>query len=365
MAVGPIVRENVNTKSKYRFRTGWNTSPGERRKPLPYESLYSNLEVNPPDYPTWANNSGPFHYANTAYGRGNPSLQDIEYVCRAKLRSYVTDRIQGGLNLAEFGQTVGLLATLARGAINPLQTLGNLFNKAARKRGSRTSHKGKRAKVVKEESETWGDSLLLGDVPNAYLAFKFGVEPVMQDAYGLMEILKAGAAPYEERIKATHRALRAFSQTRGNFQWSVEEYHAVVVKTGATFSVENANIWQLNQLGLINPVSVAWEVVPLSFILNWFYPIGQFLSSATDFAGLSVKDGWTLRSDQFTGHHVYSQYPWPPMEEVGSGFVSRRTLGLLDLEPPTFVRIPMNLGQAVSAGVILIQRLGGIKSSIV
>jgi hypothetical protein len=32
-------------------------------------------------------------------------------------------------------------------------------------------------------------------------------------------------------------------------------------------------------LGLVNPAEIAWEVVPYSFVVDWFLPIGSYISA--------------------------------------------------------------------------------------
>lgn len=56
------------------------------------------------------------------------------------------------------------------------------------------------------------------------------------------------------------------------------------------YKIVNHNLNTLNQLGLINPARTAWNVVPFSFIVDWFSNVGQVLGSLTDFAGLSISD---------------------------------------------------------------------------
>jgi hypothetical protein len=51
--------------------------------------------------------------------------------------------------------------------------------------------------------------------------------------------------------------------------------------------VDNPNLHLAQQLGFINPLSVAWELVPFSFVVDWFGNVGQVLASFSDFAGLS------------------------------------------------------------------------------
>lgn len=40
---------------------------------------------------------------------------------------------------------------------------------------------------------------------------------------------------------------------------------------------KEVNVPQL--VGLMDPLSVAWELVPFSFVLDWFLPIGSWLSA--------------------------------------------------------------------------------------
>jgi len=46
------------------------------------------------------------------------------------------------------------------------------------------------------------------------------------------------------------------------------------------------------RLGLLNPVAVLWEVVPLSFVVDWFIPIGTYLASLDAMAGVSIWTSW-------------------------------------------------------------------------
>jgi hypothetical protein len=43
-------------------------------------------------------------------------------------------------------------------------------------------------------------------------------------------------------------------------------------------------------LGFINPISVAWALVPFSFIVDWFVNVQQVLEQFTDFAGLTLSN---------------------------------------------------------------------------
>jgi hypothetical protein len=58
----------------------------------------------------------------------------------------------------------------------------------------------------------------------------------------------------------------------------------------ATYRPSSDVISLLSNLGLINPLSVAWEVVPFSFVIDWFIPVNKWLNSLTADAGLELLD---------------------------------------------------------------------------
>lgn len=81
--------------------------------------------------------------------------------------------------------------------------------------------------------------------------------------------------------------------------------------TGAEVAVSNPNLWLANQLGLINPGTIALELVPFSFVFGWFVNLEQVISSMTDLYGLTLSNGW--KSLAFNGVYqmtYYGQYKW-------------------------------------------------------
>jgi hypothetical protein len=85
---------------------------------------------------------------------------------------------------------------------------------------------------------------------------------------------------------------------------------------GAEFTVNNPNTLLMNQMGFINPASIAWEAVPFSFVVDWFANVGQVLNSATDFVGLSMKNPFTTKFQHIVQdvvaagtYPVYYNYP--------------------------------------------------------
>jgi hypothetical protein len=51
----------------------------------------------------------------------------------------------------------------------------------------------------------------------------------------------------------------------------------------------------LAQTGFTNPVNLAWEVLPYSFVLDWLLPVGPWLTTLSAYDGLSFVDGFVTR----------------------------------------------------------------------
>ena len=67
-------------------------------------------------------------------------------------------------------------------------------------------------------------------------------------------------------------------------------------KYTAQVSVENPNVWLANQLGLLNPAVVMWDLIPWSWVVGLFVNVQSVLESFTALYGLSVVD--VTRTDE-------------------------------------------------------------------
>lgn len=91
-------------------------------------------------------------------------------------------------------------------------------------------------------------------------------------------------------------------------------------------SVINHNAHLADQLGFTNPALTAWQMLPFSFMVDWFANVGQVLGSLTDFMGLDITQTGTAASIRASGSRYivenvleyYSAYPgqWPRSSRV-------------------------------------------------
>lgn len=64
------------------------------------------------------------------------------------------------------------------------------------------------------------------------------------------------------------------------------------VNHSAMVEVTNPNLWLAEKLGLLNAASVAWDLVPWSFVVNMFSTVGQVVNSITDYTGLTFHNSY-------------------------------------------------------------------------
>lgn len=138
---------------------------------------------------------------------------------------------------------------------------------------------------------------------NTWLEYHFGWEPLVKDMWSAIDFLQK-PIPLG-RIKARGRRVPldrssldyTFSGNFfGTYSWTTNLNFFkgwIGAEVGGTVSVTNPNLYLANRLGLANPAVIAWELVPYSFVVDWFVNVGDFLKSFSDGLGLSVVNPYT------------------------------------------------------------------------
>lgn len=204
-------------------------------------------------YPTWGNVFD--------YGRGNYPGQGVPWYPRwDDFRSIVYNRalerlnvkVRGdldlGVSLAEFGQTRRMIAAL----------------------GKLPSH-----------DRVWG--WLNGqEFANAWLQWQYGWRPALSDLYGALNEGVTIVLAQLRKVSASARLQLGGpgSILPGNLLFeryldSVCEGKGVV---GCRINLEyQVNGSSLDRWSSLNPVSLGYELMPYSFVLDWFYDVGSWL----------------------------------------------------------------------------------------
>jgi hypothetical protein len=161
------------------------------------------------------------------------------------------------------------------------------------------------------------------DFFNYWLEIQYGWKPALSDVYGAMEAL-------HEREKEAGRGLVTVKASWRNNEdqrsllsdaWNNCTYDFTRVRKLEHKAYIRLDFVQSNapptgtlaQLGITNPLELAWELLPWSFVADWFVPVGDYLSSldATkgwDFKGGSLSSKSTCHVRAINAVPRYDQY---------------------------------------------------------
>lgn len=152
------------------------------------------------------------------------------------------------------------------------------------------------------------------DLGGVWLEFSYGWVPLVKDIYSAVQVLQK---PWPNRvIKGKAQGKYHLFQPWPYSQWYVDtmtyDWH-LRCHLQTRVSVDNYYAWKANELGLLNPLSIAWELVPFSFVVDWFVPIGNYLQGLTDFVGLSLTNSFVSKYgtlDRIDYHFNKNRYNW-------------------------------------------------------
>lgn len=356
--IGPIGKQTITyfpngDRSSRLSQSLYRSKPRDFTKPLPYVRDIARSSIIEQGKPAYNRYSGADCLNFGAYpwmGKNQKAIFNrTDQTAYNKLVSKVKDAQMGwGENLATRKQAYSMM----------LHRVGTLTTAVRRlRRGDipgfvkalGTTERPSRSKV-KNASSLW-------------LEYHFGWEPLYGDIHTACKILAADVPSSTLRgvgIEEVESHWRS-TNSSGMPRLYSRNYRAITVMQG-DYHVDNPNKFLLNQCGVINPVSVAWELVPFSFAVDWFLPVGQFLNSFTDFYGVS-------RTNEFTSRYITveqsvivqpNRFGEKHASVRSNGVMSTRTLGV-SAPRPTF---KLFKGFSLTRGATAVALLVGMLKSL-
>jgi len=139
---------------------------------------------------------------------------------------------------------------------------------------------------------------IIGNSANLMLEFQYGWKPLMTEIHSLADAIENGLnQPISKPITVVKEEVFSLNDSfiEDYCQWTHTGGGKYVVKTGIKAFVDNDTLAQLGSHGLLNPAALAWELFPMSFVIDWFVPIGSFISGLSTSFGMDFRDGYLTK----------------------------------------------------------------------
>lgn len=276
-----------------------------------------------------------------------------------------------GVAVAEGRQTVGLVRDTAVRVFNCVRSLKRgRFDLAARALGvsPRKSSLGLRFEPKHDEVTR---RLLLNrrfrvhdpskltskEISSMWLELQYGWKPLISDVY---ESAKAFSAIADQPRVDQFTAKGSNSVTKSvNDSYADCTYNATAKFDCRVICRRTEVMPAARSLGLEDPATIAWELVPFSFVVDWFIPIGTYLEAlhvAPTLSGAFLRTnrqqiiGMTLgKGSLFPQNHPSNAYPTKGLFFASKNYVlSRGIVGGFAVPRPSF----KSLSEALSPGHI-------------
>lgn len=170
---------------------------------------------------------------------------------------------------------------------------------------------------------------------SAWLEYQYALMPLIYDLYGAAALLSEGLRG-DNHLFSVQRTItgqcdpgRFLSSSAGAYNVSGNVMESA--RTVFTARYRTSSLGAQTELGLNNPWSIAWELVPFSFVVDWVLPVGKVLSSITAPLGVTFVDGYTSKilRGRVTGY----------LHNSGRGFRISGTLPTASVKIMAFQRI--------------------------
>jgi len=164
-------------------------------------------------------------------------------------------------------------------------------------------------------------------IGNAWLSYTYGWKPLLSTIYGLSQFVRSTYQTREVKARSgTTSTSKSKSSNPLQAPWAHQDVRSQRWEIGATFQITEPALYDLTRLTTLNPLAIAWELVPYSFVVDWFLDIGGYLQAWEQslMMGLQFQHGYKSYSEKFETTGSY-QGVWTP-----SGF----TRGPYDINAP-------------------------------
>jgi len=164
-------------------------------------------------------------------------------------------------------------------------------------------------KIMARKAQMIRKGLLFADAATrAWLEYRLGWKPLLYDIENIMKAAQESAKKIDPKpirlvarsqVRVAHKERRAYSSAVPH--WNSKEMVCeidlqTIIRSGVLYELSDANAnaaWQRTWgLRLADVPGAIWELVPLSFVVDRFLNVGQWIESITPKPGVTVLGNW-------------------------------------------------------------------------
>lgn len=131
-----------------------------------------------------------------------------------------------------------------------------------------------------------------------WLALQYGWKPLLSDIEGFIKVMgnQIGPQDFVQKARASASVNKQVSVDEpamgspyppGKTTFSYQTRCKYVIR----YRLDNPLLNLFAQTGFTNPINLFWELIPFSFVVDWFLPIGSYLESFSAWDGLTFLGG--------------------------------------------------------------------------
>lgn len=276
------------------------------------------------------------YLGTSGYGSNVPDI-DSTYV-RNRALSKLADKANVGVNnLAESVATVGQLNRMVVNnvlkIVRSVRSLGKGDLLGAADALWQTQRRRRQSRQPLSRTKSLADN---------WLELQYGWKPLLSDinfavdAIARLKVVDMDVTTVRSSSTRREKVERPLSHSDGFFPEFVTGFMSVETSLtksfGLRFVITDQQRSLMAQAGFLSPISLAWELLPFSFVADWFLPLGPYLESFNQWQGLAFKGGWETtfvrKTETFAAdyHRIYHPGESDEIDYGAYGSFSRKTV---------------------------------------
>jgi hypothetical protein len=209
------------------------------------------------------------------------------------------------VSLGEGRETMRMIANAGKRLVHSVNNLrkGKVFEAYKHLSGRYTAPHGYQNSILRRVQKRADKKGLADDLGSAWMELSFGWRPLLSDVddaanWAASRRLQPGPLC---RVSRSHKSEWERKFTSPVLPPPPTSYQRTITERNLDkrrVTLELKPVWRrdfsvVDELGFTDPATVAWNLLPLSFVVDWFVNVGQVLESLYEFERWSVVRGLT------------------------------------------------------------------------